>query len=417
LNASVFAERARDLLARTRHLTVGGAQGEPSALLDALWPIVEGLPDLELLIGMSNSAALAQAPPSVALRSFVGMGSNAELVRDGRMKLLPCHMSTLPSLFDSYRGAHTAAVLVSPPNDDGWCSLGLGTDYIADAVRTADHVIAEVNPNVPFLGGDALVPFERLDAVVVTDRPIPEHSRVPPGDLERRIADNVAALISDGACIQVGIGRLADAVLEALRGRNGLGAHTGLIGDALLDLMDAGVITNEHKGFDTGVTTAGAVLGTPACLRALDRHPRVVLRGVTTLQAPHVIAELPNFVAVNSAVQVDLLGQVNAELLDGRPVGGIASQVDFMRAAALSEGGRSVIALPAAARQGTRSRIVEQVERVTTARSDVDVIVTEHGTAHLRGVADDERARRVIGVAAPDHRPALVDAARRLGLW
>jgi acetyl-CoA hydrolase len=276
-------------------------------------------------------------------------------------------------------------------------------------------VIAEINDNVPRVGGDTDLPFDRIAWHIRTDRPLPDYARAAPNSVERAIAERVAAHIVDGSCLQIGIGRLGEAILAAVAGRKGLGVHSGMVGDTLLEMVAAGVITNEAKPIDTGRTVAGSILGSSVALElaAVDRS--LELRSIAYTHDPAVIANLDRFVCIGSALEVDLLGQVNAEVLDGRYVGGIGGSVDFLRAAVGAPGGRSIIAAPATARGGA-SRVVPTVARVTAARSDVDLVVTEHGTAELRGASEGERARRIIELAAPEHRDELRIQAKTLGL-
>lgn len=394
-------------------LVAGQVLGEPTALLEALF--AERLPEVRLFAGMSLTSVLERAPASVELLSFVGMGSNARLLAQGRMRLIPCHMSELAaSMMTGPLRPDVALVLVSPPDSDGMCSLGVASDYIWPAVTTAPVVFAELNANVPRIPGDTAIPFDRIAAFVESDRPLPDYPRAAPSETEQLIAKRVAEYVRDGSCIQVGVGKLGDAVLAAAVDRRDLGVHTGMVGETILALVRDGVITNARKTVDTGLTVAGSILGGHDAVAMAAATPGLRLRAVDHTHAPGVISALDDFLSVNSAVEVDLLGQVNAEVAGGRYVGGIGGSVDYLRPAVRARGGRSVIALPATARGGV-SRIVAQVARITVARSDVDVVVTEYGSAELRGLSEPERARRLIELAAPEHRDGLRRAARELG--
>jgi acetyl-CoA hydrolase len=307
-----------------------------------------------------------------------------------------------------------AMVLVSPPDSDGMCSLGVVSDYIWPAVGAARTVLAEINPNVPRVAGDTQIPFERLDGYLETDRPLPEYQRTRPSAIEQKIAARVAEFIRDGTCIQVGVGRLGEAVLRAVTNRRDLGIHAGMVGETILEMMSEGVITNARKGIDTELSVAGSILGGARAVALAAATPTLRLRAVTYTNSGDVIARIDDFVSVNSAIEVDVFGQINAEVAGGRYLGGIGGSVDYMRAAARSTGGRSIVALPATARGGA-SRIVTQVARVTASRSDVDAVITEHGVAELRGVSEGERAKRLIEIAAPEHREELRCAAKSLG--
>jgi acyl-CoA hydrolase len=401
-------------------VVAGQVLGEPVELLSRLLapdtPAVRG-GGFRLFGGMTLTDTVTAAPPQVALCSFVGLGANAGLIAAGRMELVPVHMSALPPLLtDGPLRPDVALVVVSPPDEDGLCHLGVQSDYIHAAASAARVVLGEINPAVPHVAGDTAIPFERLDGFVDTDRPLPEYGRAEPTAVERAIAERVAAFVGDGACLQIGVGRLGEAVLAAVAGRRDLGLHAGMVGDTILEMVRDGVITNRHKGVDTGLTVAGSILGTGRAVALAAAEPGLRLRSVAHTNNAAVIAGLGRFVSVNSAIEVDLFGQVNAEVAGGRYVGGIGGSVDFLRAAAAAPEGRAIVALHATAKGGTVSRVVPEVARVTALRTDVDVIVTEYGTAELAGVSEGERARRLIDLAAPDHRPALERAAKELGL-
>jgi acyl-CoA hydrolase len=403
-----------DAIAPGALLVAGQVLGEPTALLDALFD--EPMPDVRLFTGMSLTSVLERAPAEASLLSFVGMGSNAKLLAQGRLSLIPCHMSELGwSMTAGPLRPDVALVLVSPPDSNGMCSLGVAADYIWPAVTAATVVLAELNENVPRIEGDTAIPFDRFDRVVESGRKLPDYPRSRPSGTEELIAKRAAEFVRDGSCIQIGVGKLGDAVLAAAADRRELGVHTGMVGETILELVRDGVITNAHKTLDAGLTVAGSILGGPDALAMAAATPGLRLRSVDHTHSATVISSLDDFLSVNSAIEVDLFGQVNAEVAGGRYVGGIGGSVDYLRPAVRAAGGRSVIALPASTRGGI-SRVVARVERVTVARSDVDVVVTEYGTAELRGTSEGERAKRLIEIAAPEHRQGLRVAARDLGL-
>lgn len=392
-------------------LVAGQTLGEPSAVLEELFssPLPPGV---RCFAGMSLTDVFSRAPAGVGLETFVGLGTNGPLVGSGRMQLVPCHMSDLTRTLSP----DVAVVALSPPDADGRCSLGMGADYIADAVARARVVIAEVNEQIPVVAGDTAVAWERVDAAVRTNRPLPEMSPAVSTGEERAIAAHVATLVGDGACVQVGVGRLGEAVLQAVADRRDLGVHAGMVGDTILEMARAGVVTGACKEVDRGLIVAGSVLGTAKAVHLAAGEPRLRLRSIAHTHAPDVIAALGRFVCVNSAIEVDLLGQVNAEMAAGRAVGTIGGAVDFLRGAARSAGGRSVVALPSTAKHGQVSRVVPVVERVTALRADVDAVATEHGIADLRGATEGTRAELLIALAAPEHRDRLRAAARTMGL-
>ena len=245
--------------------------------------------------------------------------------------------------------------------------------------------------------------------MVVDDRPLIELDQRAITDEDRAIATHVAPLIPDGATLQVGVGGTPDAVLAALRGHRDIGIHSGLVSDAMVDLVEAGVITNARKEIDAGITIAGVVFGTERVFRWADRNPSLHMKPVSYTHGPGVLSAFGSFFGVNSAIEVDLTGQINAEMVAGRHVGLIGGQGAYARAGISSAEGRSIIALPSTARGGEVSRIVARLGDgiVTTARGDADVFVTEHGVADLRGQPISERARRLVAIAHPDHREAL----------
>jgi acetyl-CoA hydrolase len=404
-----------DLIAPGDLLVAGQVLGEPTALLEEIFA-ADGLDGCRLFTGMSLTDVLERAPAGLGLLGFVGLGSAGRLLAAGRLDLVPCHMSDLPwAMTHGPLRPDVALVLVSPPDSQGMCSLGVEADYVWAAVNSARTVIAEVNSNVPRVAGDTCIPFDRIDAHLPTERPLPRYERPRPSGSERLIGARVAEFVRDGSCLQVGVGRLGEAVLEAVADRRDLGVHTGMVGETILELMRDGVITGARKPIDTGLTVTGSILGGSAAVELAGKEQSLRLRSVEHTNAAAVISALDGFVCVNSAIEVDLLGQVNAEVAGGRYVGGIGGSVDFLRASVRAPGGRSIVALPAAARGGI-SRIVPAVERVTVQRSDVDVVVTEHGVARLRGVSQGERARRLVQLAAPEHRERLLAAAEEMGL-
>jgi acyl-CoA hydrolase len=406
----------------TRHIrpgdVVAAAQvlGEPTALIEEILPHSGELTGVRMFVGMSLTGVMTRVPPGIGLVSSVGMAPNSDLIASGRMELIPCHMSDLPWLLtDGPLTADVALVLVSPPDSGGYCSLGVISDYAWHAVQSARVVLAEINDNVPVIAGDTRVHVSRFAQAVRTSRPLPEYQRAAPTGLELRIARNIARYIRDGSCLQIGIGRLGEAVLQLVADRRDLGVHAGMVGDTILEMVRDGVITNARKGIDRGLTVAGAVLGSSRAIALAAAEPGLRIVSIAQTHDPARIAALPDFVCVNSALEVDLLGQVNCETAGGRYVGAIGGAVDFLRASVRAPGGRSVVALPAATSRG-RPRIVDQVERVTALGSDVDVIATEYGVAEIRGRSSAERARRIIEIAAPEHRETLREAAAKAGL-
>ncbi|HJS90627.1 MAG TPA: acetyl-CoA hydrolase/transferase C-terminal domain-containing protein [Steroidobacteraceae bacterium] len=392
----------------------GHACAEPTSLIEALIEQAEAIGPLTAFAATSFSGVLdAVAAQRIGICSLGAIGSLRELTQAHRLGIVPCHLSQVgPMIEHGLIGCDVAFVQVSPPDADGNHSFGLIGDFIASAVKKARVVIAEVNERVPFTLGDAVLPAGRIDCAVRVDRDPVEVSPAKVGETELAIARIAAGYVRDGATLQVGIGAVPEAILRLLHDRRDLGIHSGMIGDAVVDLVEAGVITNARKPIDRGVSITGALIGTRRLHAFADRNPAIGLRNSAYTHGSTVLCRLPQLLTINSAIEVDLTGQVGAEQSGSQYIGGTGGQVDFVRAGARSPGGRSLIALPATARGGKVSRVTASLSGpVTTARSDVDVIVTEFGAAELKGQTLAERARRLAAIAHPEFREELQRAA------
>ena len=379
--------------------------GQPLALIRALMAQSERVGPVQAFCGLVLGDDLAAADPDrIRLRSYGVLGAPPQLP----IEVVPCHLSAVPALVRAGRiRADVVFVQVSPADPDGFHSLGVTVDYLPDALHTARVVLAEVNRRCPVTSGPVRLHRSRLSAIVHTDRPLPAHDRPQPGEAEHRIAALAAGLVPDGATLQLGIGGFASAVGAALAGHRDIRIHTGLLGDWLLDLAEGGVLASGDGPVAVGCTA----VGTNQLYRFLDHNPHVELRPVTYTHDPARLARIRGLVAVNAALEVDLTGQVNAEAVDGRYVGAVGGQADFMRGAAASPGGLAVVALPSTTRRSTRSRIVTRLSGpVTSSRADVDVVITEHGIADLRGRSLPERVEAMLTVADPAFREDLAAA-------
>jgi acyl-CoA hydrolase len=400
----------RGILRRGDHVVWSQATGEPLTLIEALLAQRHELGPLSVFMAATFTDVLrAEHADRIALTGFGAIGGARRLTKAGVLGVVPCHVGQIARYIeDGQIGCDVAFVHVSPPGPDGRHSYGVINDFIQAAVAKARVVVAEVNECMPQTCCDRTLDPADIDFFIETARPIVE---VPPaaiGAVERAIAQHVAAYIGDGAVLQVGIGAVPDALLQLLGDRRDLGVHSGMIGEGLVDLVERGVVTNARKPVDRGVSVTGALIGTRRLYDFAHRNPAVSLRASSYTHGDAVLAALPGLVTLNSAVEVDLGGQVNAEQLGDDYVGGVGGQVDYVRAGHRSRGGHSIIALPATAKGGALSRIRGRLSGpVTTARSEVDVVVTEFGAADLRGCALPERARRLIAVAHPAHREAL----------
>jgi acyl-CoA hydrolase len=404
-------------LRRGDRIVWGQACGEPTTLVEALIAQADGIGELSAFAATSFSGLLdVAAAHKLAICSMGAIGELRTLTAAHRLGIIPCHVSQVgPMIAQGLIGCDVAFVQVSPPDAHGNHSFGLIGDFVHEAVTRARVVIAEVNEHVPFTHGDVVLPAARIDCAVHVARSPVELQPAPIGDLDQAIARIAAGYIEDGAVLQVGIGAVPDAILRLLHDRRDLGFHSGMIGDALVDLVEAGVVTNALKPFDTGVSITTALIGTKRIYDFAHQNPRISVRSSAYTHDAGVLSRLRNLVTINSAVEVDLTGQVNAEQSGTHYLGGTGGQVDFVRAGNRSPGGHSIIALPASAKGGKVSRIAVNLSGpVTTARSDVDVIVTEFGAAELKGQTLAERTRRLIAIAHPDFREELDRAARTI---
>jgi acyl-CoA hydrolase len=387
----------------------GQACAEPVTLTGALSRQAPGLPQVTAFVGTTYVDAFEPPrAPNVRLSSYGASGRNRAWLDAGELTVLPVHYSALPGLIRRrVIPADVVLVTVAPAGPDGRHALGLADEYLSAAVDSARVVLAEVCPWVPHIPGSRTLGEADIDVLVRTDRPPVTWTAPEPGATERALARQVAELIPDGAVLQVGIGSVPGAVLDALTEHNDLGIHSGLFADGMVDLVESGVVTNRTKSRDTGLSVAGVVMGGSRLIEWLDGNPRVALRETGYTHDVTVLGSLPRFTAINTALEVDLSGQVNAELVGGRYVGAIGGALDFLRGAARSEDGLPIVALPAS-RRG-RSRIVEQLSGpVTVGRADVGVIVTQFGSADLRGLDPAARRRALLAISDPECPPTVV---------
>lgn len=397
-------------------IVMGQACGEPATLVDALIAQGAAIGGLKAFIATSFSRAFQPETASAfALSSMGSIGTLRTMAKAHALAVIPCHVSQVGPLVEAgIIPCDVAMIQLSLPDADGNHSCGLISDYVRAAVRKARVVIAEINPAVPFTFGETIHASE-IDVAVSTDRAPVEVASSPISDTDNAIARHCAEFIGDGCVIQTGVGAVPDAILRLLGDRKDLGIHSGMLGDGLADLVEAGVITNARKEVDAGVSINGALIGTRRLYDFADRNPEIRMCATSYTHDAAVLSQLSRLVTINSALEVDLTGQVNAEASGSSYFGGTGGQVDFVRAGARSPGGHAIIALSATARNGTLSKIVTSLSGpVTTARSEVDVIVTEFGAAQLKGRSLAERARAMVGIAHPDFREELDRAAHEI---
>jgi acyl-CoA hydrolase len=402
-----FAEHLR------AHDVIGWPQGpgEPLALTEALVAQREELHRPALLFGLSSSATLH---PELAghfdLMALNGAGTNRRVT--ALADIIPCHVSTIPALLRESRLKIDVVLIQVRPLPSGDFTLGVISDFTQAMIRNARLVLALVNPALPATLGDALVVADDIDILVDSDERIIDMPDPTPSAAELEVARQVAALIPDRATVQLGVGTLPTAVASALYDHRDLGVHSGVVSDALVDLVERGVVTNAFKSRDAGKTVTGGLFGTRRLRDFAQSTGSVDMRSVEYTHNIAVTASLATFYTINSAIEIDLSGQANSEIAGGRYLGAVGGQVDFVRAGVASPGGHSIIAVPSTTADGSQSRISASLggRPVTTARSDIDIVVTEYGVAHLRGCSLRERAMRLLAIAHPDHRESLMRA-------
>jgi 4-hydroxybutyrate CoA-transferase len=340
---------------------------------------------------------------------FVG-ASTRKAVSEGRALHTPCFFSEIPRLFSwKILPVDVTLMQVTPPDAEGFCSLGVSVDYTLASARSDRVTIAQMNRFMPRTLGEK-IHLDEIDCIVEKDEPLIELKPPVIGETERAIGENVAKLIEDGSTLQLGIGAIPDAVLLFLKGKRDLGIHTEMFSDGVVALAEAGVVTNRKKTINTGKFVATFLMGTRKLYDFVDGNPDVIMRPVDYTNDPAVIGRHDNMVSINSALQVDFMGQVNAEMIGRDQFSGVGGQVDFVRGASRSKGGKSIIALPSTAARGAVSRIAPALDpgaAVSTSRNDVHYIVTEYGAADLRGKSIRERAAALIAIAHPSFRDAL----------
>ena len=410
---AISAAEAVALITSGARVFVHGAAATPVPLLDALAARTD-LADVRLYhlhtTGTASFLAPAVSPWLRSVSFFVGPDARVA-VAEGRADFIPVFLSDIPALFTG--GAvplDVALVQLSPPDRHGMCSLGTSCDAARAAVDCARVVIAEINQQMPRTLGNTMVPIDRVAAFVRTDRALPRHEPEAPSDAIAQIGELVADLVEDGATLQTGIGAIPDAVLARLTDHHDLGVHTEMFSDGLVPLIEGGVVTNRAKAVHPGRSVTSFVMGTPRLYDFVHDNPAVEFHGCDRTNDTSLIRKNPKVTAINSALALDLTGQVCADSLGHTIYSGIGGQMDFLRGAALSAHGKPIIALPATAARGAVSRITAELapgSGVVTTRGHVHWVVTEFGARNLHGLTLRERGEALIGLAHPDHRGEL----------
>jgi acetyl-CoA hydrolase len=401
---------------------VGGGAGVPNALIAGLAGRAHDLRGVELThILTFAEAPYAQPEYSESFRvNALFIGHNVRrAVQEGRADFTPVFLSEIPSLFrDGPLPLDVAMISVTPPDEHGFCSFGIEVGTTKPAAEAARVVLAEVNAQMPRTLGDSFIHIGRLDHIVEVDYPLPEVPLGGSSELHRRVGEYIAEMIPNGATLQMGIGSIPDAVLQNLNNHKDLGIHTELFSDGVIDMVDRGVITCAKKTFHPGKIVAGFLFGSKRLYDFVHNNPLVEMHPTDYVNDPFNIAKNDNMVAINSALQIDLTGQVCADSIGSRLYSGAGGQVDFIRGAARSRGGMPIVAFLSTAKDDTLSRIVPTLYEgsgVVSTRSDVHYVATEYGVARLHGKTVRERARALVGIAHPNFRDELLKAAHDLG--
>jgi acyl-CoA hydrolase len=400
---------------------VPACAGEPPALLAALSDIRRELSSVTVAQVLAARSYGYLDPSTVDHVRHVAMffgGATRPGGQQGWIDFIPGCFSEIPSMIRcGYIAADVVFAMASPMDAEGNFSLSLGADYTMAAIERARAIVLEVNPNVPFAHGNCHVHVSRVSALVERSDPVFEVGLAKIGPVQQAIGQYVAELVDDGSTLQIGYGSIPDAVVAQLTGKRELGIHSEMIGDGILQLVECGAVTNRRKNYLPGRMVATFALGSARLYRFMHRNPAVEIHPADFTNDPLLASRNDNLVAINGALQVDLLGQCGSESLGPSPYSGTGGQADFVRAANRSHGGKAIIVLPSTARNGAISRIVPTLTagtHVTTSKNDVNYVVTEYGVAQLRGKPAKRRAQELIAIAHPGFRAELTEQARRL---
>jgi acyl-CoA hydrolase len=407
------AKTALEVIESNMSLLVHGGMATPSTLLEGLKEHAYRLENVELLhLHTHGDAFYADKSYEASFRVtnfFVG-GNVRKHLDYNRVDYLPCFLSEIPNLIKSgNKKVNVALIQVSPPNKHGFCSLGTSVDIMKAGVEAADIVIAQVNTKMPTIHGDGIIHVSQIDHAIFVDEPLHHPVAREITEDEKRIGQFIAGIIEDGSTLQMGIGSIPDAVLNALTTHKDLGIHTEMYSDGAIDLLERGVVNNKKKKFHQGKSVSSFLMGSQKLVDYVDNNPSTILLGADYVNNPRNIARNPKVVAINSAIEVDLTGQVCADSLGHQIYSGVGGQMDFIRGASLSEGGKPIIALLSQTGRGHSkiSACLKPGAGVVTTRAHIHYVVTENGVANLYGKSLHERAKALIEIAHPDHRENL----------
>lgn len=410
----VTAEEAVKKIKSKDRVVIGHAVSEPTGLVDAMVDNRENYEEVEI-VHMVPMSKCEYTKPGMEKHFrhnalFVGAPTR-EAVNSGRADFTPCYFSEVPSLFKKNLTVDVALIQVSAPDEHGYCSFGLSIDYTKPAAEAAKLVIAEVNNKMPRTMGNSFIHVSEIDYIVENNHAIIELQPPSIGEIEKAIGEHCASLVEDGSTLQLGIGAIPDAVLLFLKGKKDLGVHSEMISDGVVELVEAGVITNKAKTLHPGKIVVTFLMGTQRLYDFVNNNPAVEMYPVDYVNDPTVIMKNSKMMSINSCVQVDLMGQVASECVGLKQISGVGGQVDFVRGANMSADGKTIMAMPSTAAKGKVSKIVPFLDEgaaVTTGRNDVDYVVTEYGIAQLKGKSLRDRARALINIAHPNFKAELV---------
>ncbi len=400
------------------NIFVSGGAGQPDALIRAIEQaelsasfrvIDNSLPTMtQLNPNQFSSGAL--------MNTGFFVGGYREYYAQGKLEFVPAFHSARFRAIDDEYNINIALLKVSEPDSKGYCSAGLHADYSETMLAQADLIIAEINPCMPYIDDALKISLTDINYCVTSDEPLIEYSVAPSTETDIKIASYIADLVEDGDCLQLGIGTLPVSILESLTSKQDLGIHTGLLTEAVMPLVEAGVVNGRRKNIDTGKITTGIAAGSTAFYQWCATCPDLRMKPVNYTHDGGVLAGIDRLVGINTTLEIDLFGQVNSETINGRQIGGVGGLVDFLRGARTSRGGRSIIALHSTARKGSISKIVPLLNSapVTVMRDDTDYVVTEFGVARLSNLSVEKRAQALIDIAHPEFRASLTSAWQAL---
>lgn len=413
----ITGEEAVKIIKSGDRVFIHGGAATPHYLLNKMTERASELYDVELVsISLQGEAPFADKKykDNFRINALFVSENVREAVNDGRGDYVPVFLSEIPKLFTrNVLPIDVALIHVSPPDKHGYCSLGVSVDTVLSAIKYSEHVIAQVNPRMPRTMGDGIVKADAFDALVYHEQELPEVGNAELSEIAMRIGQNCAELIENGATLQMGIGSIPDAVLASLGNHKQLGVHTEMFSDGVIPLVEKGIITGEHKKKHRGKMVTSFVLGSRRLYDFIDDNPSVSVLRVDYVNDTSVIRQNPKVTAINSAIEIDITGQICSDSIGSYQYSGVGGQMDFMRGAALSDGGKPIIALPSVAGKGG-SKIVPFLKPgagVVTTRAHAHYIVTEYGVANLFGKNMRQRAKALIEIAHPNHREELERAA------